>query len=54
VKLCVQVLSDVVLLEGVPTRVTRVSNQVKPLVVPVCMLPQPQVYPLNDRSLCSL
>jgi hypothetical protein len=43
----VQVLSNVVLLEGVPTRVTEVSNKVKqcvssnPCVFPMCILPQP-------------
>jgi hypothetical protein len=51
VKFHVQVLSDVILLEGVPTRVTRVSNKVKPCVVPMCILPQPHFYLLNDRSL---
>jgi hypothetical protein len=54
VRFCIHVLSDVVLLEGVPTRVTRVSNNVIPLVFPMCILPLPQFYPLNDRSLCYL
>jgi hypothetical protein len=45
-KFFVQLLSDVVLLEGVPIWVTRVSNKVKP-----CIISQPQFYPLNNRSL---
>jgi hypothetical protein len=41
VKLWVHVLSDVVLLEWVPTWVTGVSNKVKPCIVLVPILPQP-------------
>jgi hypothetical protein len=54
VRFCIQVLSNAVLLEGVPIRVTRVSNKVIPLVFHVCILSQPQFYLLNDRSLCYL
>jgi hypothetical protein len=35
----IQVLFDAILLEGVPTSVTRVSNNVIPLVFPTCILP---------------
>jgi hypothetical protein len=49
VKFHVQVMSDVVLREGVPTGV---SNKAKPCVVPACIIPQQQFYPLNNRSLC--
>ena len=34
-------LPDAVLLEGVPIGVTKVSNNVFPLVFLACMLPQP-------------
>jgi hypothetical protein len=53
-KLHIQVLFDVVQLEGVSTGVTRVSKYVKPLVFPMCMLPLLQFYLLNDISLCHL
>jgi hypothetical protein len=41
VKVSIQVLSDVVRLEGVSIGVTRVSNKVKPCVIHACIIPQP-------------
>jgi len=46
---CIKVLSYVVLLEGVPTRVTRISNNVIPLVIHVCLFPA--VLPANITML---
>jgi hypothetical protein len=54
VRFRIKVLSDAVLLEGVPTGVTRVFNNFIPLVFHACILPLSQFYPLNDRSLCYL
>jgi hypothetical protein len=56
--LCLHVLSDMVLLEGVIVGVTRVykqvkqyvSNNMKPCVFSMCVLPQPQIYPLKYIS----
>jgi hypothetical protein len=39
VKLCIHVLYDVVLLKGVPKRVTSMFNKMKPLVFLVFILP---------------
>ena len=49
----IKVLSKVVLLEGVPTKVMRVSKKcdLVPVVFYACILPQPYVYLLNDKSM---
>jgi hypothetical protein len=54
VRFNIQVVYDVILLEGVQTRVKRVSNNVTPLVFPTCIIHRSQFYPSNDRSLCYL
>jgi len=53
VKLRIQMLSDAILLEGVPSEVTRVANicDLVPLVFLTFILPRPQFFPLNDISL---
>ena len=52
-KLQIQVLSDMVLLEGVTIEVTRVSNRcdLVPRVFSVRILPRPHFFPLNEKSL---
>jgi hypothetical protein len=52
VKYRIQVMFDATLLEGAPTMLTRVSNHVKKLVFPTCILLLPHIYLLNYRSLC--
>jgi hypothetical protein len=49
----IQVLSDVLPLEGVPTRVTRVDNRcaLKYHLYFLCVTPRPAVYVCNDISL---
>jgi len=56
VRYFIQVLFDAILLKGVPTWVTRVFNNVIPVVFPVFLvcIPLLQFYLLNDRSLCYL
>jgi hypothetical protein len=54
VRLCIHVLSDVVLFKGVPIGVTRFSNNVIQFVFPTSILLRPYFYPLNNRSLCDL